>query len=240
MIPKSCRLFGQDHAIKQRYEDHERFHLKRSWSRRQPGPSGRFIRARPSNKLRYFRLYVNAVSDAAQNVQHRHRVCMAAPQLLHQRGGLGEIKIIPLRVKWIAAAIEGGPPGAADLRSRWDGPVRQARGAPQHWPPRLPRKITPALNCQGRLRLGGCGCGAPRPASRRRGIVSHACGFWPAGPEARLRATPAILLVVCEVFTGLRIGWIFGVFAGFSLARFCSQARSFLANFWQIALADKP
>ena len=33
MIPESCRLFGQDHAVKQNDRDHERFILKRSCSR---------------------------------------------------------------------------------------------------------------------------------------------------------------------------------------------------------------
>src|SRR5580704_14382891 len=33
MIPKSCRLFGQDHAPKQRDREHDRFNLKRSCSR---------------------------------------------------------------------------------------------------------------------------------------------------------------------------------------------------------------
>src|SRR4051812_8736467 len=33
MIPKSCRLFGQDHAAQQDLRDQDRFNLKRSWSR---------------------------------------------------------------------------------------------------------------------------------------------------------------------------------------------------------------
>src|ERR1700730_6545078 len=31
-LQKSCRLFGYDHAAKQRHTDHERFNLTRSWS----------------------------------------------------------------------------------------------------------------------------------------------------------------------------------------------------------------
>src|ERR1019366_10507435 len=52
MIPKSCRLFGQDHATKQRDRDHERFILKRSWSK--PATFSLILPERPRKSGAFF------------------------------------------------------------------------------------------------------------------------------------------------------------------------------------------